>query len=67
MCANALPRAPVCDTIRACRQAGAAGGLPFATLRTEAKGGVLMSDYELIMIILTFLTLLIAVDSKNRR
>lgn len=26
-----------------------------------------MSDYELIMIILTFLTLLIAVDSKNRR
>ena len=62
-----MPRTHICDTIRACRQAGAAGGLPFATIRTEAKGGVLMSDYELIMIILTFLVLLVAVDSKNRR
>jgi len=26
-----------------------------------------MSDYEIIMIILTFLTLLIAVDQKNNR
>ena len=35
--------------------------------RTNAKGGVDMSDYELIMIILTFLTLLLAVDKKNLR
>ena len=39
----------------------------FRNARTEAKGGVCMSDYELIMIILTFLTLLVAVDKKNRR
>ena len=58
---------PSYDIMKACRQAGAAGGLPFATLRTEAKGGVHMSDYELIIIILTFLALLIAVDSKNKR
>ena len=36
---------------------------PIRVLSEEVS---LMSDYELIMIILTFLTLLIAVDKKNR-
>lgn len=33
--------------------------------RTNARGGDHMTDYEMIMIVLTFLTLLIAVDKKN--
>ena len=33
--------------------------------RTEAKGGDIMTDYEMIMIFLTILTLLIAVAKRN--
>lgn len=54
-----------CDMMTLCRQVVAAG-VPLSQRRTEAKGGVCMSDYEMIMIILTFLTLLVAVDKKNR-
>ena len=46
------------------RQVGAAGG-PLSQQRTEAKGGVHMSDYEMIMIFLTFLTLLLMASKKN--
>ena len=42
-------------------------GLPVGLLRrrTNAKGGGHMTDYEMIMIILTFLTLLVMVSKKN--
>ena len=35
--------------------------------RTEEMGGDRMSDYEVIMIVLTIITLLIAVDHRNHR
>ena len=35
--------------------------------RTEAKGGDVMTDYEMIMIFLTILMLYATVDMKNRR
>ena len=33
--------------------------------RTNAKGGGHMTDYEMIMVVLTFLTLLVMVSRKN--
>ena len=35
--------------------------------RTNAKGGDHMTDYEMIMVFLTFLTLLIMASKKNNR
>ena len=42
-------------------------GLPVGLLRrrTNAKGGNHMTDYEMIMVFLTFLTLLVMVSKKN--
>ena len=46
-------------------QAGrAAGGFP-SHPRTNAKGGDHMTDYEMIMVFLTFLTLLVMVSGKK--
>ena len=48
----------------ACRQVV----LPVGSLsypRTNVKGGDHMTDYEMIMIFLTFLMLLLAADKKN--
>ena len=50
-----------------CRQAGAAGGFSRSTPRTEETGGERMSDYEMLIIVLTILALLIAVDHRNDR
>jgi len=50
------------------KQRGEASGLQRSACTTIAiPGQIIMTDYELIMIILTFLTLLIAVDKKNQR
>jgi len=50
------------------KQRGGVSGLQRSACTTIAiPGQIIMTDYELIMIILTFLTLLIAVDKKNQR
>ena len=46
-----------------CRQIGLPVGL--LRRRTNAKGGDHMTDYEMIMVFLTFLTLLVMVSKKN--
>jgi len=50
------------------KQRGGVSGLQRSACTTIAiPGQIIMTDYELIMIILTFLTLLIAVDKKNQK
>ncbi len=61
--------APACEAgapVVYCEAVGRAAGGPPSQHRTEVKGGVCMSDYEIIMIILTFLMLLVAVDKQNK-
>ena len=42
--------------------------LPVVASRSSQKrGGIRMTAYEIIMVVLTFLSLLIAVDAKNRK
>ena len=42
--------------------------LPVVASRSSQKrGGIRMTAYEIIMVVLTFLNLLIAVDAKNRK
>ena len=61
---NALSLVKRYGIIGTCRQVGAAGG-HFRSI-VQKRGGDRMSDYEIIMIILTIITLLIAVDHKNK-
>jgi len=50
----------------ACRQVGTAGGYLPLNCVLKRTGGDRMSDYEIIIVILTIIGLLIAVDSKNK-
>ena len=49
-----------------CRQAGAAGGILLA-IAYKSEGGDRMTDYEMLMIVLTILTLLIVASKRNDR
>ena len=50
-----------------CRQVDAAGGALLCNHVQKRREGDIMTDYEILMIVISFLTLLIAVDSKNRK
>ena len=60
---NILPFCLCCGILSA--WADSAAGGPPSRLRTNAKGGDHMTDYEMIMVFLTFLTLLLMASKKN--
>ena len=54
-----------CDILSMCRQVVLPVGLIRIKIAYKCEGGDHMTDYEMIMVFLTFLVVLLAVDKKN--